>query len=93
MLGEVGRQALEIEFLKPEKRTAAEKREFIRHHRPRGLSVVEGCRLMGAPPTPTLAIVNTMDEIGPVVSVKAFIDRMATTDTRIKHRGEVGVVV
>src|SRR5437764_5971002 len=30
-----------------EKRTAAEKREYIRHHRPRGLSIAEGCRLMG----------------------------------------------
>jgi hypothetical protein len=29
------------------KRTAADKREYIRHHRPRGLSIVEGCRLMG----------------------------------------------
>ena len=45
----VGRQALEIEFLKggSEKHTAAEKREYIRHHRPRGLSIAEGCRLMG----------------------------------------------
>ena len=45
----VGRQALEIEFLKGalRKRTAAEKRAYIRHHRPRGISVAEGCRLMG----------------------------------------------
>jgi hypothetical protein len=44
----VGRQALEIEFLKGAlKRTAAEKREYIRHHRPLGLSIAEGCRLMG----------------------------------------------
>ena len=26
---------------------AAEKREYIRYHRARGLSIVEGCRLMG----------------------------------------------
>ena len=45
----VGRQALEIEFLKggSEARTAAEKRDYIRHHRPAGISVAEGCRLMG----------------------------------------------
>ena len=32
-----------------EKRTAAEKREYIRLHRPNGISVAEGCRLMGLP--------------------------------------------
>ena len=30
-----------------EKRTPAEKRSYIRDHRPRGLSIAEGCRLMG----------------------------------------------
>ena len=30
-----------------EKRTASEKREYIRHRRPSGLSIAEGCRLMG----------------------------------------------
>ena len=44
----VGRQALEIEFKGgAEKRTAAEKRDYIRHCRPRGVSIAEGCRLMG----------------------------------------------
>jgi transposase-like protein len=45
----VGKQALELEFLKggSEKRTAAEKRDYIRRHRPRGISIAEGCRLMG----------------------------------------------
>ena len=44
-----GKQALELEFLKGavKKRGAAEKRAYIRHHRPRGMSVAEGCRLMG----------------------------------------------
>src|SRR6476659_2706990 len=28
-------------------RSPAEKRDYARHHRPRGLSVAEGCRLMG----------------------------------------------
>src|SRR5262249_50376692 len=32
-----------------EKHTAAEKRDYIRHSRPHGLSVAEGCRLMGLP--------------------------------------------
>jgi hypothetical protein len=42
-------RALEIEFLKggAEKRTTAEKRAYIRHHRP--VSVAQGCRLMGLP--------------------------------------------
>ncbi|ESW64443.1 IS3 family transposase [Mesorhizobium sp. C277A] len=45
----VGRQALEIEFQKggSEKRTTSEKRDYIRDHRPRGVSIAEGCRLMG----------------------------------------------
>jgi hypothetical protein len=33
----------------PEKRTAAEKRDYIRHCRPRGLCVAEACRLMSLP--------------------------------------------
>ncbi len=32
-----------------EKRTATEKRDYIRHHRPHGISIAEGCRLMGLP--------------------------------------------
>ena len=45
----VGRQALEIEFLKrgSEKRTTVEKCDYIRHCRPGGISIAEGCRLMG----------------------------------------------
>jgi hypothetical protein len=31
------------------KRSAAEKRAYVRHHRPQGLSVTQGCRLMGLP--------------------------------------------
>src|SRR5215471_1142293 len=31
-----------------EARSPAEKREYVRHCRPHGLSVAEGCRLMGA---------------------------------------------
>jgi len=41
---------------------------------------------------PTLAIVNSADDIGPVASVAPFIDRMPTQDTRIiEYPGEVGV--
>jgi hypothetical protein len=45
----VGKQALELEFLKggAEKHTAAEKRDYVRYSRPPGLSIAEGCRLMG----------------------------------------------
>ena len=45
----VGKLALENEFLKGASRDArpAEKRDYVRHRRPRGLSVAEGCRLMG----------------------------------------------
>ena len=45
----VGKLALENEFLKGASRDAppAEKRDHVRHRRPRGLSVAEGCRLMG----------------------------------------------
>ncbi len=45
----VGRPRNRVSKRGSEKRTAAEKREYIRHHRPRGLSIAEGCRLMGLP--------------------------------------------
>jgi len=42
--------------------------------------------------TPTLAIVNTADEIGPLASVVPFLEKMATTDTQvIEYPGEVSV--
>ena len=45
----VGKQALELEFLKGGSAagTMAEKRAHVRDCRPRGLTVAEGCRLMG----------------------------------------------
>jgi transposase len=45
----VGKQALELEFIKGAVRSAtpAEKREYVRHCRPPGLSIAEGCRLTG----------------------------------------------
>ena len=52
----VGRQALEIEFLKGAQKSAriAEKRAYIRDQRPRGLSIERGCALMGLPAPPTM---------------------------------------
>ena len=45
----VGKQALELEFPRGGSavRTTVEKRAHVRHHRPQGLSVAEGCRVMG----------------------------------------------
>ena len=43
---------------------------------------------------PTLAIVNTGDDIGSLASIAPFIDRIETPDTRIiEYPGEVGVVL
>jgi len=36
-----------------ERRTAAEKRDYVRHCRPPGLSIAEGCRLMGIAARPS----------------------------------------
>jgi hypothetical protein len=32
-----------------EKRSAVQKRDYVRHHRPHGISIAQGCRLMGLP--------------------------------------------
>ena len=47
----VGKQALELEFLKGGSAcsTPTEKRHHVRRHRPRGLSLAKGCRLMSIP--------------------------------------------
>src|ERR1700732_2956081 len=91
----VGRQALEIEFLKGEKRTAAEKREYIRHHRPRGLSIAEGCRLMGlsrstyydvpSVPTDDAALVATMIAICDEFEAYGY----RRVGAELRHRGIV----
>ena len=93
----VGRQALEIEFLKGalKKRTAAEKREYIRLHRPYGISIAEGCRLMGlprstyydAPPVKT-------DDAEIVANITAICDEFEAYGYRrvgaeLRHRGMV----
>jgi transposase-like protein len=73
----VGRQALELELLKGgfEACTPAEKREHLRRHRPRGISVARGCELMGlsrstfydATPTP-------LDDNGILARIGAICD-------------------
>src|SRR5262245_23047855 len=73
----VGRQALELEFFKGglEKRTPTEKREYIRHHRPGGLSVAEGCRLMGLPRSTYYdATIREADDAETVATMKAICD-------------------
>jgi polyhydroxyalkanoate synthase len=59
----------------------------------RGELKVKGRRLGPATVSlPTLAVVNTADEIAPLASVKPFLDAMPTTDVRIiEYGGEVGV--
>lgn len=43
---------------------------------------------------PTLAVVNTADEVAPLVSVEPFVDAMPTKDVRIiRYPGEVGVAL
>lgn len=71
----VGKQALELEFLKGalKKRAVTEKRDYVRYHRPRGVSVAQGCRLMGIArstyydrpeqPTDDTAIVEAIFEV------------------------------
>src|SRR5215471_4604225 len=43
---------------------------------------------------PTLAVVNTADEVAPPASVKPFLDALATSDARIiAYAGEIGVAL
>ena len=93
----VGRQALEIEFLKGsfEKRTGAEKRAYIRHGRAGSLSVAQGCRLMGLPrstfyETPAF---GTSDETF-IGALRAICDAFETYGCRrvgatLRHQGLV----
>jgi polyhydroxyalkanoate synthase len=42
--------------------------------------------------TPTLAVVNTVDEVAPLASIQPFLDAMPTNDVRIiEYPGELGV--
>jgi len=53
-----------------------------------GKTLVGPCNLS----IPTLAVVNTADEVAPVASIKPFIDSMLAENVRfIEYPGEVGV--
>jgi polyhydroxyalkanoate synthase len=42
--------------------------------------------------TPTLAVLNTVDEVAPLASIQPFLDAMPTNDVRIiEYPGELGV--
>jgi putative transposase len=92
----VGRQALEIEFLKGalKKRSAAEKREYIPHHRPRGLSIVEGCRLMDLSRSTYYVAPSRTDDAALVATMIAICDDFEAYGYRrvgaeLRHRGIV----
>src|SRR5256886_16138552 len=78
-----------------EKRTAAEKREHIRHCRPRGVSIAEGCRLMGIGRS---TFYDTPDararELTIVAEMKTICDEFEAygyrrVDAELRHRGIV----
>ena len=56
---------------------------------------LEVCRAVVGPSTlsvPTLAVVNTADEIAPLTSIKPCIDALPVMDARIiEYKGEIGV--
>ena len=93
----VGRQALEIEFLKggTEKRSAAAKRDYIRYCRPAGISVAEGCRLMGIARSTFYDRPDAgADDAAVVAQMKAICDEFETYGYRrvgaeLRHRGIV----
>jgi transposase-like protein len=92
----VGEQALELEFLRgSEKRIPTEKREYVRHSRPPGLSVAEGCRLMGiARSTYYDAAPSPIDDTAIVQAICAICDELESygwcrVRAELRHRGMV----
>src|SRR5271166_6456070 len=90
----VGKQALELEFLTKrgsEKRTAAEKRDYIRHCRPPGLSIAEGCRLMGIARSTFYAERAAPDDTVIVEAIAAICEEFEFYGWRVRaelrHRG------
>src|SRR2546426_8782647 len=78
-----------------EKRTTAEKREYIRHCRPRGVSIAEGCRLMGIGRS---AFYDTPEararDLSIVAEMKTICDEFEAygyrrVDAERRHRGTV----
>ena len=75
----VGKQALELEFLKGASVSDARREApYIRHHRPRGLSVAEGCRLMG------LARSTYYDAPQPKLDDTRFVEAIARDLRRVR---------
>ena len=78
-----------------EKRTAAKRREYIRLHRPYGISVAEGCRLMGLPRSTYYdAPPVKSDDAEIVANITAICDEFEAYGYRrvgaeLRHRGMV----
>ena len=93
----VGKQALELEFLKGASASAARPRSaaYIRDHRPRGLSVAEGCRLMGIPRSTYYdAPAAKVDDTALVARMRAICDEFEAYGYRrvgaaLRHQGIV----
>ena len=90
----VGRQALEIEFLKGALKSVPQ-RDYIRLHRPYGISVAEGCRLMGLPRSTYYdALPVKTDDAEIVANITAICDEFEAYGYRrvgaeLRHRGMV----
>jgi hypothetical protein len=77
----VGKQALELEFLKGALHARPPKRAYIRDHRPRGLSVAERCRLMG------IARSTYYDRSEKPADDTAIVEAIATICDEFEHYG------
>ncbi|MET3889542.1 putative transposase [Bosea sp. OAE506] len=64
-----------------EARTKAEKRDYIRRHRPRGISVAEGCRLLG------IARSTYYDKPATRIDDTALVETMATISDSFEAYG------
>ena len=93
----VGRQALELEFLRGASASAARPRNAPTsvHHRPRGLSVTQGCRLMGLPRSTFYDVpAAPADEAEIVARMRAICDEFEAYGYRrvgaaLRHQGVV----
>ena len=78
-----------------EKRTAAAKRDYIRHCRPAGVSIAEGCRLMRIARSTFYDRPDTgTDDATIVAQMKSICDEFETygyrrVDAELRHRGLV----
>ena len=89
----VGKQALELEFLRGlEKRTGAERRDYVRRCRPPGLSIAEGCRLMGIARSTFYDKPATQDDTAIVAAISTICEEFEFYGWRrvraeLRHRG------